>query len=186
MSKPKPRAKKGEQLPKRRAKKNKQRQPADPAATAAASFVARQASDFLAAQTAANKVKFIEAFADTGNVSAAAQLAGGGRRTHYDWLPEDPAESAAYAEAGEDAAAGLEIHPRRPAVDGVTQPVFHQGIEIATLQKYSDTLLIFLLKGARPEKYAEHHVHGGKGKGGAIKVTLEDIVAGSAEDKAAA
>jgi hypothetical protein len=160
--------------------------PADVPATAeqlAASFVARQASEFQLAQTAINKAKFIEAFSATGNVSAAAKLAGVGRRTHYDWLKEDEAYKVAFADAVDEAADRLEVEARRRAVTGNVKPVFHKGVQVGTVREYSDTLLIFLLKGARPEKYSERHVHSGKGKRGAI--LLEDIIAGATEDPAA-
>lgn len=132
----------------------------------------------LAAVTAVNKQKFLDAYAGTGNVSAAAKLAGVGRRTHYDWIREDTEYQGAYAEAVDEAGDRLEMEARRRAVSGVREAVWHKGVQCGSVQRYSDTLLIFLLKGARPEKYADHHVHAGKGRGGAIP--LELIVAGPA------
>jgi hypothetical protein len=154
-------------------------------------------------QTIRNKRTFLEAYAQTGNVSAAAKLAGVGRRTHYDWLENDEAYAAAFAEAADDAADLLEAEARRRAVEGLVRykfnkdgtPIIHPDayklgpdgtlVLDPTVERvryfereYSDTLLIFLLKGARPEKYAERRVLSGKGKGGAI--LLEDIVAGAA------
>lgn len=143
----------------------------DAVAAAAAVYLQEQ-------QTAINKAKFIEAFAGVGNVSAAAKLAGVGRRTHYQWLKDDAAYAEAFADAVDEAADRLEVEARRRAVNGIVEPVFHKGVQVGTIKKYSDTLLIFLLKGARPDKYAERHQHSGKGKGGAI--LLEDIVGGPA------
>jgi hypothetical protein len=37
----------------------------------------------------------------------------------------------------------------------VAEPRFYQGRLCGTVQKYSDALLIFLLKSRRPEKYAD-------------------------------
>jgi hypothetical protein len=134
-----------------------------------------------AAQTAANQQAFLRAYAETGNISAAAVLASVGRRTHYDWLQADPAYAAAFSEAADEAADALEGEARRRALQGVDQPVFGSmgnGLgtgEVGLIRKYSDTLLIFLLKGARPEKYAERHKHSGPGKNGAF--LLEAIVA---------
>jgi hypothetical protein len=52
----------------------------------------------------------------------------------------------------------LEAEAIRRAHDGVDEPVgFYKGEASATVKRYSDTLLIFLLKGAKPEKYAERH-----------------------------
>ena len=51
-------------------------------------------------------------------------------------------------------------------------PVYYQGKEVGQIRKFSDTLLIFLLKGARPETYRERHEHTGK-HGGPIQ--YEDV-----------
>lgn len=131
-----------------------------------------------AAERRLNKDKVLAAYAQTGNVSAAAKLAEVSRRSHYEWLARDKRYAAAFEEAVDEAADRLETEARRRAVSGVAEPVFYKGEKVGAIQKYSDTLLIFLLKGARPEKYAEWHVHGGKGKRGAI--LLEEIVAGAA------
>lgn len=50
----------------------------------------------------------------------------------------------------------LEEEARRRAVIGVEEPVFHRGEICGHVQKYSDTLLIFLLKGMRPKKYRDN------------------------------
>ena len=49
----------------------------------------------------------------------------------------------------------LEAEARRRAVQGVRQPVFHQGKVVGHIRKYSDLLLIFLLKHRRPEIFAD-------------------------------
>lgn len=139
------------------------------------------------AQTAANKAKFLAEYRELGNVSYAAKAAGIARRSHYEWLKEDAEYKAAFEDAADEAADVLEAEARRRAVDGHEEPVFGSlgagagsGV-VGAIRKYSDTLLIFLLKGSRPEKFAERHVHGGKGKRGAI--LLEEIVAGSRNEE---
>ncbi len=68
---------------------------------------------------------------------------------------------AAWDEAREEAADHLEDEARRRAVDGWEEPVFGSGgpgrgsEQVGTVRKFDSTLLIFLLKGARPEKYRE-------------------------------
>jgi len=127
------------------------------------------------AATVRKQVAFLTAFAATGNIKAAAAIADIGRRTHYDWLSRDEAYRAAFADAVEEANDSLEAEARRRALDGVDEPVFGslgRGVgsgQIGTIRKFSDTLLIFLLKGARPEKYKERHEHSGP-KGGPIAV----------------
>ena len=59
------------------------------------------------------------------------------------------------ADAVEFAADALEVEARRRAVDGVEEPVFYQGDEVATVTKFSDGLLRDLLKANNPEKFRE-------------------------------
>lgn len=101
------------------------------------------------------KRAFIAAYAECGTITRAAEIAGIDRKTHYDWIKEDldyvKACEVAYEQAGER----LEQEARRRAVEGTKKPVFYQGKECGVTTEYSDTLLIFLLKGAKPEKYQE-------------------------------
>lgn len=106
------------------------------------------------------KRAFLAAFAECGNVSEAAESAHIHRTTHYEWLQSDPAYVQAFASAVEQAADALEKEARRRAVEGVRREKSHYykgklvGVDVET--EYSDTLLIFLLKGCRPEKYREN------------------------------
>lgn len=106
-------------------------------------------------KTQAAKRAFIAAYAESGNVTLAAIAAKVDRRTHYKWLEADPDYTDAFYEAGEAAADRLEQEARRRAVDGVERPLMHKGEEVGTVREYSDQLLMFLLKGVRPEKYRE-------------------------------
>ena len=49
----------------------------------------------------------------------------------------------------------LEDEARRRALQGVEKPVFREGRQVGTVTEYSDTLLIFLLKARRPEKFRD-------------------------------
>lgn len=95
------------------------------------------------------------AYAECGNITQAAKLAKVNRCQHYKWMEEDPAYAVRFDEAHEAACDALEQEARRRATKGVNEPVFHKGAKVATVKKYSDTLLIFLMKGAMPEKYRE-------------------------------
>lgn len=105
------------------------------------------------------KAAFLDSYRVLGNISRACRDAGIGRSSFYRWTEHDAAFSAAFRVAGEEAVEALEAEARRRAVEGVVREsgVYHQGTLIATEveTKYSDTLLIFLLKGLRPEKYRE-------------------------------
>jgi hypothetical protein len=105
------------------------------------------------AQSARLKEVFLAAFSVSGNVSAACRSAGISRNTAANWRKADPDFAAAYADAEIEAVEHLEAEARRRAVDGVDEPVFGKDGEIGTRRRYSDTLLMFLLNGAAPEKY---------------------------------
>lgn len=128
-----------------------------------------------------HKRAFLAAFRVNGNVSRSADAAGVSRSRHYEWLDDDDDYKRAFADAEDEAGDKLEAEARRRAIEGVEEPVFGSmgnGLgsgQVGTVVKYSDTLLIFLLKGARPEKYAERH-----NVKGSVKHThsLEEIIAG--------
>jgi len=101
------------------------------------------------------KPAFLAAYAECGTITQAAEIAGIDRVTHYRWLKDDPEYAKAFEEAHEKSVERLEQEARRRAVEGWEEPVFHKGKVVGKVRKYSDTLLIFLLKGAAPDKYRE-------------------------------
>lgn len=116
---------------------------------------------------------FLAAYAEVGNISEAARIAGVNRLSHYDWL-QDERYAVVFAQAHEIAIDHLEREARRRAVEGVVEPVFWKGEAVGSVRKYSDTLLIFLMKGARPDKYRDNATirHTGP-DGGAIQVEAD-------------
>jgi hypothetical protein len=113
------------------------------------------------AQSARLKKRFLEHFARLGNVTAACDAAGiKRRRVIYEWKEHDDEFVMAYREAEQIATEVLEAEARRRAVEGVTTetPLIYRGKVVDTVveTKYSDTLLIFLLKARDPEKYREN------------------------------
>jgi hypothetical protein len=108
-------------------------------------------------RTKVNQKAFLAALCETGNITRAAEAAGVARRQHYNWLDNDSTYLKRFEECIDQAADNLEAEARRRAVEGVAEPVFYKGKPIGAVRKYSDTLLIFLLKGARPDKYRERH-----------------------------
>jgi hypothetical protein len=103
------------------------------------------------------KHAFLTAFAECGNISTASKLSGIARSNHYDWMQNDPDYPKLFIDADKEASEKLEAEARRRAVNGVDKPVFYKGQECGAVREYSDTLLIFLLKGALPEKYKERY-----------------------------
>lgn len=101
------------------------------------------------------KRAFLAAFSECGNITRAAELAEISRQAHYEWLKDDPDYPALFAAADEQAGDRLEQEARRRAVEGTNKPVFYKGGVCGTVTEYSDNLLMFLLKGVRPDKFAE-------------------------------
>lgn len=98
---------------------------------------------------------FLKHLADGGNVSAAATLAVVAKPTLYRWQKRFATFAEDWQVALDQAADALEAEARRRAVDGVEYPVYQGGVKVGTIRRYSDVLLIFLLKGARPGKYRD-------------------------------
>jgi hypothetical protein len=122
------------------------------------------------------KAAFLAAYAEVGNVTRAAEIAKVDRSMHYYWMANDPDYKDQFREAENRANDRLEQEARRRAVEGLRRLKFGKDgrplIDPETGQpyyehEYSDTLLIFLLKGAMPEKYKERvsAEHSGPGGG---------------------
>ena len=111
------------------------------------------------------KAKFLIDFAQCGNITRSAAVAGINRRTVTTWRTDDPKFRDIYEAALEEALDRLEEEARRRAVDGVLEPVVSAGALVAHVRKYSDTLLITLLKGKRPDTFRERHEITGKDGG---------------------
>ena len=98
---------------------------------------------------------FLGAYAACGNVCLAARLARCARSQHYWWLKQ-PAYAEAFKDAHAEACDALESEVRRRAVEGVVRAVYYKGEVVGYMREYSDTLLMFLMKGAMPEKYRDN------------------------------
>ena len=106
--------------------------------------------------------RFLQTLAETGNVTAAAAVAGISRTGAYDHREIDEAFARAWAEAEEIAADKLEAEAWRRGVDGIEEPIISLGKVVAgedekplTIRRYSDTLLLALLRAHRPQLYRE-------------------------------
>ena len=100
------------------------------------------------------QLAFLGAYRRTANITNAATAVGLSREAHYDWLETDPDYPAMFEAAKLQASEVLEEEAFKRATIGG-----------------SDTLLIFLLKGAMPLKYRERYTHEVTGKDGkAIEV----------------
>jgi len=129
----------------------------------------------------ARQSAFLKAYAKCGVITRAAVMAKTQRRAHYTWMEEDPDYPELFREAHEQAVDVLETEAVRRAVDGYEKPVWHDGVQVGTERKYSDTLLIFLMKGNKPEKYRDNvyhqhaHAHLHKRSGDSVAALRDDI-----------
>lgn len=115
---------------------------------------------------------FLDELAKNPNVSRAARIAGVNRATAYKHKNSNDAFSAAWDEAIEEAADVLEEEMWRRAVEGTNKPIIHKGEVTGTFKEYSDTLMIFLAKAHRPEKFRERYEHTGSGANGEIVIRV--------------
>jgi hypothetical protein len=103
--------------------------------------------------------QFLARIADGWSITDGAKAVGVRRETIYAHKAADPAFAAALTAAVDAGTDVLEDAARQRAVDGVVHetPIYHQGKPVGKVveTKYSDSLLIFLLKARRPEKYRD-------------------------------
>ena len=116
---------------------------------------------------------FLRALTDSGLVTIAAKIAGITRARVYQVRKEDTNFAAAWGEAEEQAANALEAGAWRRAVEGVPEPLVSSGKVVRdddgqplAIRRYSDTLMLALLKARRPERFkdravVEHDIAGG-------------------------
>lgn len=139
--------------------------------------------------TQTKKQIFLDAYGRIGVISAAARVANIDRVTHYNWMASDSKYAEAFALKEEEAKELLEEEAHRRAVAGVDKPLVYQGRIMTdrdgkpvTIKEYSDTMLIFLMKGAMPEKYRDRYEIGGLG-GGPLRTASTVIVADGSEQQ---
>lgn len=103
------------------------------------------------------RVVFLTELAANGNVGRAAKKARVARSFVYARRQNDAEFAAAWDEALDTAIDAMEYEGWRRSIKGTLKPVFYKGDEVGAIREYSDTLLIFFLKAARPEKYRERY-----------------------------
>lgn len=102
------------------------------------------------------KIKlFLAHLAETGNVTESSMVAGSNKTCWYDLRKRDPDFAKAWDEALMHATDALIEEGRRRALKGIEEPVFYQGNVCGHIQRYSDVLLMFLVKAHRPEYATE-------------------------------
>jgi hypothetical protein len=122
------------------------------------------------------KRALLVAMTTTPNLGVACKVAEITRMTMYNWLRSDDADfCVAYKEARDMGIAVAEDEAWKRATDGTIEDVYGslgagEGTGVVGQKSVkSDTMLIFMLKGARPETYRERFEHSGPA-GGPIQV----------------
>ena len=117
------------------------------------------------------KPLFLDTLRGTGNVRLATSNADVARQVAYRARDSSATFRADWDEALEEARELLEAEARRRAAIGVDEPVFYKGKVVGHIRKYSDNLLMFLLKAHWPEKFRDNYAveHSGP-SGGPVKV----------------
>jgi len=108
----------------------------------------RQATDEVCAA-------FVAALEDVGLATTAAARIGADLRELYLRRKNDGDFRQAWEEAQELYVDRLEAEAYRRGVEGWEEPVFHNGVQVGAIRKYSDQLLVAQLKGRRPRVYRE-------------------------------
>jgi len=123
------------------------------------------------------QTQFLRAFRATGNVAAACRDVGLARKTVYSWRKDEPDFAAAWAEAEEDAVDVLRAAAVRRGVHGWDVPVVSMGKMVLDQtgkplmeRKYSDPLLLALLKARAPEHRDQRHLELTGANGAAIDI----------------
>lgn len=100
---------------------------------------------------------FLDSLSRTGNVLLSCKAAHIGRRTVYNCRERSEKFARLWDEAIEASNDVLEAEARRRGAQGIDRPIYFQGRRIDVVKEYSDTLLIFLLKANRPEKFRDNY-----------------------------
>ncbi len=119
-------------------------------------------------KTDEDRQAYLDALCETGVQTYALQKSGNSRAALIKWR-EDPQFLEAEQASREEAADLLEAEAFRRAHHGVTRTKFNgTGKDAVEYEEtaYSDTLMIFLLKGARPDKFKERTATELSGAGG--------------------
>lgn len=101
------------------------------------------------------KRAYLLALSRTGIILRACKAAEISHALPWVWRQDDAVFVTLEAQARKLGAERLVQEAYRRAVEGIDKPIYYEGKRIDTLKEYSDTLLIFLLKGALPDVYRE-------------------------------
>lgn len=105
--------------------------------------------------TKKKRERFIERLAETGSPRRAAEFACITPQWAYQVRKVDPEFAEAWADAERLFVDRLECEADRRAMEGVPRVKYFRGIPVGEEREYSDSLLMFRLKGLARERYRE-------------------------------
>ena len=97
--------------------------------------------------------RFLLALSEHGNVTSAARQAGLSRSTLYRVRAQDSDFARAWENALDESTDRLAGEAVRRAMNGVEEVRYFKGEPIGSVRKYSDQLLMFLLRAYRPSVF---------------------------------
>ncbi len=119
----------------------------------------RDGRKLTADQVVEAKGTIVRSLAMRGNVREATDAAGISRTLAYEWRTRDEPFREAWDDSVDEAVDRMEREMWRRGIEGFERPVIYQGEITDTYLDYSDSLLLTLVKGHRPEKYKERREH---------------------------
>lgn len=108
------------------------------------------------AMTPKRRAAFLVALEEHATVLHACKAIGVSRNCVYQLRQRDEEFALAWADVEERVVERMEREALRRGVEGVERDVYYKGEVVGQERQFSDTLLIFMLKAARPEKYREN------------------------------
>ncbi len=106
--------------------------------------------------TPALRKKFLDTLDENGGIVAhAAQQVGVSRQQLYLFRDEHAKFRTQWEGAVRRGSELLEDTARMRAIHGVKEDIYHGGVKVGTVTRYSDYLLWRFLQGHRPDKYRE-------------------------------
>lgn len=101
--------------------------------------------------------KFLARLSESGHIGIACRESGVSRLLVLWHRDNDREFRALLEEAQRLGLESLEDEAVRRARDGVDEPVFYRGEQCGSIKRYSDLLLMFLLKAVNPARYRDNY-----------------------------
>lgn len=127
---------------------------------------------------------FLAAFKISGSVVLSAKAAGVEKTIHYRWL-RNKHYAHDFAQAETEFGDMLETSAIRRAMAGTLEPVFYQGVKCGAIRKFSDGLMVHLLKRFKPDQYVSRVSAELAGPGGGPIPITERALASLTDDELA-